>query len=206
MSMTPMYEFSSAGRTNTFAVFTELSLSVLNTRGILGFIIPSALATDTPYKTFWSHIVSDRTLYSMFDFENRGIFFPAVHRRYKFSLFTIGASSSQRQSKFGFFLESTDSIKNEEATFSIEQQKVSLINPLTSLLPSCRSSKDFQLLVSIHSGSVFLQDIATPWVGYTSSATSKDWQVNDDELVSKGGAIPLYEAKCIHQYNSRSNT
>jgi len=198
------YPFSSSGRTNTFALFTELALRYAKRDGFIGLVTPTALATDTPYANFWSDIIKNRTVISMFDFENRGIFFPNVHSSYKFSLFTFRPTTHPGMtSRFGFYLISPEQTMQTEETFEISQEIVAQINPITNLLPICRSIRDFRLLANLHKNRWMLVEQGTSWVGFTSSATSENWYFNEGEIHPRGNLIPLWEAKCIHQYNHR---
>jgi hypothetical protein len=201
------FRLSASGRTNTFALFAELALDRARREGYVGLIVPTALATDVPYAEFWGDIVSNRSLISMFDFENRGTFFPNVHSSYKFSIFTLRPRAvDETISRFGFFLEDPLQTRSPEKVFSIRQQDVSNINPITKLLPVCRSARDFLLLGAVHRRSSLLASGATPWVGLTSSATSTDWKLNEAELMPSEKACQMWEAKCIHQFNHRFAT
>ena len=201
------YPFASSGRTNTFALFTELSLSITGQIGSVGLIIPSALATDIPYAEFWSDILERRCLVSMFDFENRGVFFPNVHSSYKFSLFTFKPNRDAAiESKFGFFLSNVEDIRNRGKVFTLSQRLVTQLNPITKLLPVCRTIHDFGLLLALHRLNKPLMTEATPWVGLTSSATSKNWFFNEREECPNPGYVAFWEAKCIHQFDHRFST
>ncbi len=201
------FPFSSSGRTNTFALFAELSLTIANSRGRVGLVIPSALATDAPYAAFWGDIVENRCLISMFDFENGGVFFPNVHSSYKFSIFTFcPTKQAETTSRFGFFLENPLDTHSPDKTFVLRQQDVAAINPITKLLPVCRTVEDFVLLTVLHRRTRLLMAEASPWVGLTSSATSSDWSFNEDESPPPPGYVAMWEAKCIHQFNHRLST
>lgn len=201
------FPYSASGRTNTFALFAELALSVASRSGYVGAVIPTALATDTPYAAFWSSIIDDRTVVSMFDFENRGIFFPNVHSSYKFSLFTFRPSRfPEVRSQFGFYLTSADEIRQPLQIFELSQDVVARMNPDTKLLPVCRTVGDFALLAKIHSHAALLSESAAPWVGLTSSATSGVWSLNEEEHAAELPAASFWEAKCIHQFNHRFST
>ena len=201
------FSFSSSGRTNTFALFTELALKHTKTNGLIGLVIPTALATDTPYAEFWGDIVKNRTVVSMFDFENRGFFFPNVHSSYKFSLFTFRPNIHPgTKSRFGFYLTDVLQTQKSENTFEISQSVVAQINPTTNLLPICRSIRDFKLLTDLHKTKWMLALQAKPWVGFTSSATSNIWKFNENEIFPEDGFVSLCEAKCIHQFNHRFAT
>ncbi|RZO86862.1 MAG: hypothetical protein EVA65_00875 [Oceanococcus sp.] len=202
-----IYPFSSSGRTNTFALFTELGLGLVKDNGFLGVLIPSALATDTPYAKFWDEIVSNRNLVSMYDFENRGVHFPDVHRSYKFSIFCIRPIPTEyHESRFGFFLDSVSDTRDDGKIFRLSKSDIALMNPLTKLLPVCRSASDFILLAAIHRRVPRLEQAYKPWVGLTSASTSSDWAFNVSNEGPEGDRSLLYEAKCIHQFNHRFAT
>jgi hypothetical protein len=140
----------------------------------------------------------------MFDFENRGIFFPNVHSSYKFSLFTFRPNTHpETKSRFGFYLTDVLQTHKSENTFEISQNIVSQINPSTNLLPVCRTIRDFKLLTNMHQTKWLLASQAKPWVGFTSSATSNSWKFNEYEDFQEDGYVSFYEAKCIHQFNHR---
>ena len=87
---TGRYPFCGRGRINLYAVFAEAMRNLLNERGHAGCVLPTGIASDDTTKFFFQDVVKTRSLASLFDFENMGIFFPDVHRNYKFCLFTAG--------------------------------------------------------------------------------------------------------------------
>jgi len=64
-------------------------------------------------KFFFGDLVDKRTLVSLFDFENKGIF-PAVDSRVKFSLLTVAGSSlpAVYGARFAFFLHNYDELRD----------------------------------------------------------------------------------------------
>ena len=87
---TRRYPLCGRGDINVYTVFAEAMRSILNERGRAGCVLPTGIATDDTTKHFFQDVVSTKSLASLFDFENRGIFFPDVHRNYKICLFTAG--------------------------------------------------------------------------------------------------------------------
>ena len=61
--------------------------NVVNGRGHVGCVLPTGIATDDTTKFFFQDVVGAKSLVSLFDFENKGVFFPspslpcAVRRR-----------------------------------------------------------------------------------------------------------------------------
>ena len=58
--------------------------TAISPTGRMGVIVPTGIATDDTTKHFFSDLVDQRSLVSLYDFENRLAVFPGVHRSYKF--------------------------------------------------------------------------------------------------------------------------
>ena len=90
MRNTGRYPLCGRGDINLYAVFAEAMRNVVNEPGRAGCVLPTGIATDDTTKFFFQDVVETRALASLFDFENKGVFFPGVHSSYKFCLFTAG--------------------------------------------------------------------------------------------------------------------
>ncbi|NBV77888.1 hypothetical protein EBR66_07015 [bacterium] len=64
------YPLTAVGDINLFALFTEKSWSAVATAGRVGLIVPTGLATDLGTSNFFSLLVKQKCLVSLFDFEN----------------------------------------------------------------------------------------------------------------------------------------
>ena len=65
------FPLTGRGDVNTYAVFAETFLSMLNPRGRAGLIVPTGIATDDSTKAFFDKIATRQSLVSLYDFENR---------------------------------------------------------------------------------------------------------------------------------------
>ena len=65
------FPLTGKGDLNTYTVFAETFLQLLNSRGRAGLIVPTGIATDDSTKVFFQHIITSQRLVSLFDFENR---------------------------------------------------------------------------------------------------------------------------------------
>jgi len=83
------YPLCGRGDINVYTIFAEGMRNLLNDRGRVGCVLPTGIATDDTTKFFFQDVVEKKSLASLFDFENKGIF-PGVHSSYKFCLFTSG--------------------------------------------------------------------------------------------------------------------
>ena len=229
MRSTGRYPLCGRGDINLFAVFAEAMRTLLNEQGRVGCVLPTGIATDDTTKRFFQDLVRTRALASLFDFENKGIFFPDVHRNYKFCLFTTGRGlrPTSDRAEFVFFADSVDALRDPERRFVLSPEDIALINPNTHTCPIFRSAKDAELTKAIYRRvSVLIREARdgqpeeNPW-GIRFSAmfhmandshrfhTRKQLEADGWKLAGnvfrKGGAeyLPLYEAKMIHQFDHR---
>ncbi len=86
----------------------------LNSHGRLGCIVPSGIATYKNTQFFFQDLVKSKSLVSLFDFENKGIF-PGVHQSYNFCLLTAGSGAMPlaEQSEFVFFARKIDALHDK---------------------------------------------------------------------------------------------
>ena len=100
--------------------------------GRAGMIVPTGIATDSSTSAFFGHLVSKKRLNGLFDFENKEGIFPGVHRSFKFSVLSIGPSSS---ANFAFFLHDVAMLEEKERRFSLSPEQIAAINPNTKTAP-----------------------------------------------------------------------
>jgi hypothetical protein len=145
------YPLCGRGDINVYTVFAETMRQILNPTGRTGCVLPSGIATDDTTKFFFQDVIETRSLFSLFDFENRNAIFPGVHRSYKFCLFT--ASSGLRPVCAGpifvFFAHQIEHISEPERRFSLSPEDIGLLSPNTRTCPIFRSRRAAQLAVSI---------------------------------------------------------
>ena len=221
------FRLTSHGDINTYAVFAETCLDLLNKQGRAGIIVPTGIATDHSTRRFFQTIVENRRLVSLRDFENREKLFKAVDSRVKFCLLTLG-SEAYRPS-FVSFASKTAHLRDDRRRFELTRRDIRLINPNTRTAPLFRSRADAELAKKIYSR-------VPPLVDESRSKAGNPWGVrfmamfhmsNDSALFRKYhqlqemGArlegkdwiapdgrvwVPLMEAKMIHQFDHRWST
>ena len=120
MRSTGRYPLCGRGDINVYAVFAEVMRNLLHERGRAGHVLPTGIATDDTTKHFFHDVVKTRSLASLFDFENRGTFFPDVHRNYKICLFTAGRGlrPTADRAEFVFFAHDVDALRDPERRFA----------------------------------------------------------------------------------------
>ena len=145
------YPLCGRGDINLYAVFAETVRRLLNEEGRAGYVLPTGIATDDTTKHFFRDVVETRSLVSLFDFENKGIF-PDVHNSYKFCLLTVGRGSrpAADRARFFFFAHDTKELSDGERAFTLAPDEIELLNPNTRTCPIFRSVKDAELTKAIY--------------------------------------------------------
>lgn len=217
------FKLTGHGDLNTYALFAELFTDITNQRGRVGIIVPTGIATDKHTANFFSSHLRGKKLISLFDFENKKVFFPHIDSRVKFSLLTIG--NTAEKAKFSFFTKNLQQLDNTEKFYRLGHEDIQKLNPNTMTSPILRSKFDKELISQIYSSiPVLIHDFElkkkNPWgiefeimFGMSNDSTlfqtSSDLETNGFKLDGinwkKGNEtfVPLYEAKMIHQYNHR---
>ena len=211
------------GKLNVFALFAELSLSLINDNGRVGIIVPTGIATDDGNKHYFRYVIENRKLVSLYDFENREKLFPNVDSRQKFCLLTL-SNKTVENSQFLFFATNTDHLRDERRRFSLTPQDLALINPNTRTCPIFRTKYDAELTKKIYRNVPVLINEQTgenPWgvkfMQMFNMTSDSHLFKTRAELEAMGYCLqgnrfvrdkddvylPLYEAKMIWQYDHR---
>ena len=218
------FPLTSHGDINTYAVFAETCLQLLNPTGRAGIIVQTGIATDNATQAFFRHITEERRLAGLWDFENREGIFRDVHRSTKFCLLTLG--SNIPSASYVFFATSTEHLREQWRIFELTREDISLLNPNTKTASIFRSKTDAELTKKIYSRVPVLVDeskgqAGNPWgIRFATmfhmsndSVLFRTWSQLEADGAERRGAnwvdnsgevwIPLMEAKLIHQFDHR---
>lgn len=222
------YPLCGRGDVNTYTIFAETMRLIINSRGRVGCIVPSGIATDDTTKYFFRDLMESHTLVNLYSFENEEFIFPAVHHATKFCLLTIsGHERIQQSADFVFFARQTSYLQEAERHFSLSANDIALLNPNTRTCPIFHSKRDVELTKAIYSRvPVLIKEgppEENPWSIKFSTMfhmtndshlfrsrehlDSEDWTLRGN-VFSKNGEVylPLYEAKMIWHFNHRFGT
>lgn len=222
------YPFCGRGDINVYTIFAEAARSLVNDEGRMGCVLPSGIATDDTTKFFFQDLVETKSLVSLFDFENKGIF-PGVHSSYKFCLLTAGRGTkpTAEQAEFVFFAHSVDDLRDQQKRFSLTAHDIELLNPNTRTCPIFRNRNDAELTKAIYRRVPVLireardgEPEQNPWgikfnrmfdmsndshLFRTREQLEADGWELDGNVFRKGDEeyLPLYEQNLIHIDNHR---
>ena len=199
------FPLAAVGDINTYGLFAELSTTAINSRGRAGIVIPTGIATDDTYKDFFSKVTQDQKLVSLFDFENRGHLFPALHTKTKFCLFTVSAQPVN-SAHFCFLSTQTRDLRDPLQVFSLSADDLRLMNPNTQTCPLFRTTRDAELTKKVYRQVPILINERTdvnPWaIEYLRMFDmSNDSGLFRTEAAS--GSLRVYEAKMFWHFDHR---
>lgn len=148
------FELTARGKVNTYSLFAELFSVLSQRRGRAGIIVPTGIATDATTAPFFSHLIEEKRLASLIDFENRERVFPGVYFRVKFCLLTLG--KNEANARFAFFLTQAAQLAEPERNFTLSLGQIAEINPNTKTAPVFRSRADAEITAKIYRNSPVL--------------------------------------------------
>ena len=229
ISQSGLFKLTAHGRINYYPIFAELFRKYLNGRGRMGIIVPTGIATDDSTKLFFQDLVLTKSLVSLFDFENKGIF-PGVHASYKFALLTAGSGKEPiaPEATFAFFCHSVSDLNDTERVFVLTPEDIVLLNPNTKNCPVFRSRRDAEITKRIYRQHPVLIDesdpknVKNPWgirfkQGLFNMTSDSHLFRTREQLEGEGYALegnvfkkpgeedwlPLYEGKMFNLFDDR---
>lgn len=199
------FPLTAVGDVNTYALFSEFVRNSISSIGRVGVIVPTGIATDDTNKQFFADVVSNKNLANLFDFENRGHLFSALHTKTKFCLLTL-STLPLSDVYFCFLSIKVSDLKDNRRVFKLSPSDLLLFNPNTRTVPLFRTRFDADLTSKIYLKTPVLINQSqnqNPWNitflrMFDMSNDSGDFitEPNDDY-------IPLYEAKMFWHYDHR---
>ncbi|ARJ69123.1 Eco57I restriction-modification methylase domain-containing protein [Paracoccus contaminans] len=146
------FALTGRGDVNTYALFAELFAKLSRHRA--GVIVPTGVATDATTAPFFAHLVSERRLAQLVDFENSAPLFVGVHRSFKFSLLTLGRNEGT--ARFAFYITSPSQLAEPERNFSLTSTQIARLNPNTKTASVFRTRADAEITTKIYENSTIL--------------------------------------------------
>ena len=216
------YPWTGRGDLNTYALFAEHFLSLNNSRGQAGIVVPIGIATNETLSPFFGYIVDRGLLISLISMSEIKAWFAGTKDNQSFCLVTLGKSNLAR---FIFRLDQISELSDQRRAFTLSPKEISSINPNTKTAPVFRARRDAELTAQIYTRvPVLIEEAASsagnPWgisfmrmfdmatdsgLFRTSVYLISDGWVKQGIDWIKGAArmVPLYEAKMIHQFDHR---
>ena len=222
------YPLLGRGDVNLYSLFVERAHSLVKSNGMVGLLVPSGIASDLSAAPFFRGVATGGHLKAFFDFENRGIFFPDVHRSFKFAALVESPQRTFRAANCAFFLQSVTELTDPDRAFPIVAEAFAKVNPNTGTAPIFRSRRDMSLTTAIYERLPVLVDRTattpvTTWpVRYVRMFDMTNdsvlfrtrgeleeregaWPIDGNRFASPAGEwVPLYEGKMVQAFDHRA--
>lgn len=213
------FPLTAVGKLELSSLFAELCLSF--TKEAWGLVLPTGIAVNDSNKYFFSKLINENRLVSLYDFENKEALFD-IHRMFKFCLITAGkAQTESRIVSGGFYLTRIDQLLDPRRIYTLRTDDFARFNPNTKLCPVFRSAKDANLTAKIYRNAPILINDETnenPWgirfMMMFNMASASSLFYTRKQLDGMGGElhgnsynvgneiyVPLYEGKMFWHYN-----
>jgi len=197
----PYLSKSLSGELNTYALFTELSLNLLDESGVFTLVVKSALATTPANNPFFNELVKNEHLSSICFYENTFKIF-CIDSREKFCVISC---TKRKHKTFEMVAgaKKVGDLHNLERT-CLSADDIKTVNPFTLMMPSMSRNDDMHVLLDMHRRlplfeSVYPECRFGRLVHLTAHAHQIETEQNADNL-------PIYEGKFIERYDARFAT
>ena len=219
------FDLTATGDIDLYPMFAELCLSF--SKEAWGLVMPTGIAVNDSNKAFFSKLIDDNRLISLYDFENREKLFE-IDSRFKFCLITAGkAQAEPRTVSGGFYLTRLDHLLDPRRIYTLQTSDFARLNPNTKTCPVFRTSRDAKLTAKIYrNASILLNDVTgeNPWnikFGSMIHMSNDSYLFRTYAQLTEAGAtldgntfitsegeeyVPLYEGKMIWHYNHHYGT
>ena len=222
------YPLLGRGDVNLYSLFVERAQALVKPEGMVGLLTPSGIASDLSAAPFFRGVAIGGHLKALFDFENRGVFFPDVHRSFKFAAMISSPGRTFPAALCGFYLKDVAEIGDPDRSFTIPAEGFAAVNPNTGTAPIFRSRRDMDLTTDIYARLPVLVDrsgggpvavwpvrYATPFHMTNDSHQFRTrveleeregaWPSGGNRFGSAAGEwLPLYVGRMVHQFDHRA--
>lgn len=219
------FPLTATGDIDLYPLFAENCLRF--SREAWGLVLPTGIAINDTNKAFFSKLIDENRLISIYDFENREALFD-IHRMFKFCLLTAGKKNEKpREVNGGFYLTRIDHLLDPNRIYTLQTDDFALLNPNTKTCPIFRTSRDATLTAKIYRNSAIVlneQSGYNPWnIRFSrmmdmsndshlfrtfDQLTEQGATLDGNRFIEEDGTIyvPLYEGKMIYLYNHHYGT
>lgn len=146
------YPLTGRGDINTYAVFAETDRALTGSRGRMGVIVPSGIATDATTQYFFKDLVASRSLTSVIGLvTNPNLWSGIGHNRYRLSLLSVsGKEVIESTTRYATDLLSVADLDVPENSYELSRDEIALVNPNTGTAPAFRTRRDAEITLEIY--------------------------------------------------------
>ena len=192
---------SACGELNTYALFTQWAADFLSVRGAAALIVKSALLKAQVYRLFFADLTDRHLLSEVYLFTNKRKIFQ-IDSREEFSVIYLNHAPC-KNTKVAVNLEQTEHF-TQAPQWEVSKDILKQINPLTGMLPSVRSHREFSFLMQMSAQHDIFQDTYPECkFGRIVHLTNHSQYVRRE---ADAWHLPIYEGKFVEQYDNHYAT
>lgn len=143
------FNLTARGKVNTYSLFAEQFLNLVDDRGRSGAIVPTGIATDATTAIFFGDLVNRLRLGALFAFDNEEMIFPGIHHATRFCLLVIKEESGV-SAEFTSFVRQVAHLEDDRRRFALSAADIARINPNTKTAPVFRAREDARMTAAIY--------------------------------------------------------
>jgi hypothetical protein len=145
------YPLLGGGDVNLYSLFVERAETLVAKDGLVALLTPSGIAADKGAAEFFRSISSTGRLGALFDFENKGVFFPDVHDNFKFVALVFGGQNRTfTEARLAFYLRRLAELGDPARVMSLSPQDFQRVNPNTGAAPIFRNRRDADITLDLY--------------------------------------------------------
>ena len=176
------FPLTAVGKLELSSLFAELCLSF--SKEAWGLVLPTGIAVNDSNKNFFSELIDENRLISLYDFENREKLFE-IDSRFKFCLITAGkAQTEPRTVSGGFYLTRIDHLLDPRRIYTLRTDDFARFNPNTKTCPVFRTSRDAELNAKIYRNSTII---------FNENTNSNPWEIKFGSTFNMASDSQIFE-------------
>ena len=145
------YPLLCGGDINLYSLFVERAMQLTKPAGLVGLLTPSGIYADKTAADFFKSVSTSGRVASLFDFENKKIFFKDIHASFKFCALIFGGMERRfDETKCAFFLHNIQTIADPDRCFPLAPHDFARVNPNTGTAPVFRTCRDAEITRGIY--------------------------------------------------------
>lgn len=193
---------------NLFKLFTEQCTHLLSPKARCGIVIPSGIYTDLGATQLRKMLFGKCRITGLFGFENREKLFEGVDSRFKFVVLTFENSGKTESFPAAFMRRDVRELSRFPAADSLQLSPalIEKLSPGSLSVMEFQSAKDIVIAEKLLQHPALGEKLKGTW---NISFSAEFHMTNDSDLFHdspEDNALPLYEGKMIHQFESKHST
>jgi hypothetical protein len=196
------YDALGNGDLNTFKIFLEQFFKLSQETGIIGIIVPSGIYTDQGCKPLRELFFNQSCIKFLYCFENREAIFN-IHRSFKFVIFAAQKGEKTEHFRSAFMkLDPRRLPEIETNALDMNIEQIERFSPSTLSIFEFNSQIEVDISRKIYTEHSLLGDKVDQNLWHIDF--HREFHMSDDSDIfnSNGLGLPLYEGKCIWQFDS----